>query len=49
MKMTDEMECQECWWTGDISELVALTDDPEDRDFSYCPNCEGRNIIDGEV
>ena len=46
--MADDVECEDCWWTGDPSELVALTDDVNDRDFSHCPDCEGTNIVDFE-
>jgi len=33
--------CISCGWSGDESELVSLTDDPRDLDFSFCPDCNG--------
>lgn len=33
-----------CRWSGDPDELVALTDDLNDRDFSYCPQCDGKDF-----
>jgi len=31
-------------WTGTEGELVSKTDELEDRDFSFCPYCEGGNF-----
>ena len=36
-----ELECENCWWSGDPSELVSDTDDLNDRDFIHCPQCGG--------
>ena len=36
--------CENCNWSGDRSELVAATDDLEDRDFSHCPDCGGTDF-----
>ena len=36
--------CNNCGWSGDPEELVALTDDPNDRDFSHCPYCDGTDF-----
>lgn len=33
-----------CSWSGDELELAALTDALDDRDFSYCPNCDGNDF-----
>jgi len=41
-----EIECMDCGWSGDHSELIALTDDLDDRDFSYCPKCISNNLVD---
>lgn len=40
--------CEYCGWSGDSSELVALTDDLEDRDFTHCPRCDGTDFEDEE-
>lgn len=41
-----EVECLDCGWLGYVEELVALTDDLDDEDFSHCPRCEGKNVVD---
>lgn len=33
-----------CGWSGDSTELVALTDALDDRDFSFCPRCDGKDF-----
>lgn len=33
---------------GDPDELVSLTSDLNDVDFSYCPNCEGKDFDEEE-
>jgi hypothetical protein len=35
------MVCAECHWMGTSEELVSQTDDLDDNDFSFCPNCGG--------
>ena len=40
--------CNYCGWAGDPSELIALTDDLNDRDFSYCPYCEHNDFDEEE-
>jgi len=42
--MDEKLECQDCGWTGYSDELVALTDDLDDTDFKYCPNCNSEKI-----
>jgi len=42
--MTVYLICNECLWQGEPDELVALTDDLDDQDFSYCPNCGGKDL-----
>jgi hypothetical protein len=37
-----------CSWSGDPQELVALTDALDDRDFSFCPNCDGKDFQEEE-
>jgi len=32
--------CNYCDWVGDNTELIALTDDPNDKKFDFCPHCE---------
>ena len=39
-----ELTCTSCWWSGYPEELIALTDDLDDKDFSYCPRCNGNNF-----
>ena len=43
--MTNQI-CIHCGWTGDDSELWAKTDDPEDQDFIYCPDCKSVEFED---
>ena len=33
-----ELWC-DCGWSGAPEELVSKTDDIDDRDFTYCPQC----------
>ena len=40
----DEIKCNKCGWTGDYEQLISLTDDLDDKDFSYCPRCESKDI-----
>jgi hypothetical protein len=35
---------QGCQWSGDPQELVALTDELDDVDFTHCPYCEGADF-----
>ena len=44
-----ELTCIKCGWTGSYAELVALTYDAEDDEFSYCPNCEHDEFNDEVV
>ncbi len=44
--MDENIECLECTWTGDASELVSKTDEIHDIDYSYCPNCGSDNVND---
>ena len=46
--MDEEIQCNECGWTGDTTMLVSKTEDLEDRDFSYCPECGSNDIEDTE-
>jgi len=48
-KMDIELTCIKCGWTGSYAELVALTYDAEDDEFSYCPNCEHDEFNDEVV
>jgi hypothetical protein len=38
--------CLECGWVGDDSNLEAATEDLDDKDFSYCPDCGGSDFED---
>lgn len=38
------LECLNCAWSGDDTELVSLTDDLDDVDFSHCPDCNGQSF-----
>ena len=42
------LTCNECGWSGAPEELVSLTDDPEDRNFSFCPFCESDDFEEDE-
>jgi hypothetical protein len=33
-----------CSWSGDREELVSKTEDLDDNDFSFCPQCEGNDF-----
>ncbi len=48
--MTISLTCNKCFWFGYPEELVALTDDipSDDRDFRYCPRCEGNDFDEDE-
>ena len=41
-----EMECVDCGWQGFALDLVSKTDDVDDTDFSYCPDCGSSNVFD---
>ena len=40
--------CNDCGWSGYYEELVALTDDLNDKDFNYCPACESDDFDEEE-
>lgn len=40
--------CNNCGWLGEPSELVSKTDALDDRDFSFCPQCEGNDFDEDE-
>ena len=40
--------CNECGWEGTPEELVSLTDDLNDRNFSFCPYCDSNNFDEEE-
>lgn len=52
--MEDEytIECQECSWSGDHSDLVCSDEDSDSEkeiseiDFNLCPNCGSLDIED---
>lgn len=46
--MEEELVCNNCGWTGDSTMLVSLTDDIEDEDYNYCPECESGDLEDLE-
>lgn len=41
-----ELECGDCGWQGDSTNLVAATDDLDDMEFIYCPECGSDNVGD---
>jgi len=41
-----EIECRECGWQGDSTELVDV--EGETGSFRYCPDCNGTEIDDYE-
>lgn len=42
--MEEEIICNNCGWTGDTLMLVTRTDDLDDKDFNYCPECGSNNF-----
>jgi len=41
MKKTDKLECEDCGWTGFLSQLVTIqTKEP----YAGCPTCYSRKI-----
>ncbi len=38
----------DCPWQGTADELVTLTDNVNDRDFDFCPNCNGKDFDEEE-
>ncbi len=40
--------CTNCDWQGEADELVSLTDNANDKDFSYCPYCSGEAFDEEE-
>lgn len=38
--------CEECGWVGDYTHLVSKTDNLDDNDFIYCPDCGGTEFED---
>ena len=46
--MATHLICNNCDWMGDPSELVSLTEEIEDRDFSYCPICDSNDLDEDE-
>jgi len=46
--MDEEIQCNNCGWTGDSTMLVSKTDSLDDRDFNYCPDCGSDDIEDIE-
>ena len=45
--MDEEIQCNNCGWTGDTTMLVSKTEDLEDRDY-FCPDCGSDDIEDIE-
>lgn len=43
-----ELVCEECFWSGFAEELVSETDDFDDIDYIYCPNCGGTEFDEEE-
>lgn len=43
--MEEGVRCNECDWTGDLSELVSTTDAMDDP-CNKCPNCGSDDIED---
>ena len=47
-----EIECEDCGWQGDISELHCSDEDDKSRkpvseiSFNLCPDCGSANIVD---
>ena len=36
--------CENCEWSGYPEELVSKTEALDDKDFSYCPYCDGKEF-----
>lgn len=41
--------CENCGWSGHLGELVSKTEELEDRDFDYCPDCGEKKFDEEEV
>lgn len=37
--MSETLWCLGCDWQGSPDELESSPNDPDDRDYSYCPDC----------
>ena len=46
--MEEEIQCNDCFWTGDATMLVTETAAPDDLDFKNCPDCGSDDIEDIE-
>ena len=44
-----EVQCNQCSWQGDALDLVSKTDDINDKDFNYCPQCGSSEIEDIDI
>lgn len=42
------LTCTECDWQGSPDELVSLTEETNDKDFSYCPYCNLNDFEEDE-
>lgn len=46
--MEEEIKCNNCDWSGDSTMLESKTEELEDVDFKYCPDCGSDDIEDIE-
>lgn len=42
------MHCEDCTWSGSPYELVSGTDEFEDREFIFCPQCGSKNVAEDD-
>ena len=42
------LDCNNCYWSGDVSELVRKTEETNDRSFDFCPVCGGDDFEEFE-
>lgn len=46
--MADEVFCNNCGWSGDVSQLVCASLSSVSIGFNYCPECGSDDIEDVE-
>lgn len=38
-----------CTWSGESDELIALSNNANDNDFTHCPNCDGDDFDEEDI
>lgn len=44
-----EVQCNDCYWEGFVTDLVSKTCASDDLDFSCCPECLSDDVIDIDI